>query len=152
MANKQLPTGTTVTPTLADKLVLGDASDSWRLKDCLISALKTLLFGAAVAMDSVFSFKMVTIAADDATPDVSGGNVFTTSANTGATAITDLDGAVAGQPIILIGGSATNSSTIADSGVFSLSAAWTASVDETLVLICTGTGPNTFVELSRSTN
>lgn len=93
---------------------------------------------------------VVTIAADDTTPDVSGGNIFVTSANTGATAITDLDNPQVGQIIYLIGGSATYSSTIADSGNFALSASWTATVDEVLVLFVQA--DNDYIELSRSTN
>jgi len=91
-----------------------------------------------------------TIAADDVTPDVSGGNVFTTSANTGATAITDLDNPTVGQIVRIIGGSNTNSSTIADSGNFNLSAAWTASLDDVLTLFVQA--DNDYIEISRSNN
>jgi hypothetical protein len=91
-----------------------------------------------------------TIAADDATPSVAGGNVFTTSANTGATAITDLDDPIAGQIVYLIGGSNTNSSTIADSGNFNLSAAWTANEDDVLVLYVVA--DDNYIELSRTDN
>jgi hypothetical protein len=91
-----------------------------------------------------------TIAADDTTPDVSGGSVFVTSANTGATAITDLDSPTAGQVVTICGGSATNSSTIADSGNFNLSAAFTASVDDCLTLYVQA--DNDYVELSRVNN
>tara|TARA_R100000152_G_C6633951_1_gene80653 strand:+ start:227 stop:598 length:372 start_codon:yes stop_codon:yes gene_type:complete len=96
--------------------------------------------------------KEATAVADDTTPDVSNINVLMIGANTGATAITQLDGAIAGQVMVLIGTSASNSSTIADSGNFKLSASgtWTASVDETLVLY-TSNG-TTWIELSRSTN
>jgi hypothetical protein len=58
--------------------------------------------------------KVVTIADGDTTPDVSGGDIFVTSANTGATKITDLDNPPVGQIITLIGGSDTNASTIPD--------------------------------------
>lgn len=95
-------------------------------------------------------YKTCTIAADDVTPDVAGCQILTTSANTGATAITDLDNPVVGSIVVLVGGSATNSSTIADSGNFALSAAWTASVDETLTLYIQA--DNDYVELARSTN
>lgn len=94
---------------------------------------------------------VVTIAADDITPDISGGSVFITQANTGATAITDLDNPRVGQIVCLVGGSATNSSTIADSGNFKLSGAgWTGSLDETLILFVKE--DNYYIELSRSTN
>jgi len=93
---------------------------------------------------------VVTIAADDTTPDVSGGNIFVTSANTGATAITDLDNPQVGQIIHIIGGSDTSSSTIADSGNFNLSAAWTASLDDVLILFVQA--DNDYVEIGRVNN
>ncbi len=99
----------------------------------------------------VRKFDLQTIVDGDVTPDVSGGNFFITSSNTGATAITDLDNPRAGQLICLIGGSATNSSTIADGGAkFKLSGAWTASVDETLILYVKE--DDYYIEFSRSTN
>ena len=91
-----------------------------------------------------------TIADGDTTPDVSGGSVFKTSANTGATLITDLDNPIVGQVVILIGGSNTNSSTIGDGGVFHLSAAWTASLDDVLGLYVQA--DNDYIELFRSNN
>jgi len=91
-----------------------------------------------------------TIAVDDTTPDVSSGNIFTTSANTVGTAITDLDLPQVGQIVYIIGGSDTNASTIADSGNFNLSAAFTANLDDVLVLFVQG--DNDYVELSRSNN
>jgi len=91
-----------------------------------------------------------TITADDTTPDVSGGNVFITSANTVATAITDLDNPTPHQIITLIGGSNADSSTIDDAGNFNLSAAWTASLDDTLTLYVQA--DNDYIELSRTNN
>jgi parallel beta-helix repeat protein len=91
-----------------------------------------------------------TIAADDTTPDVSSGNIFITSANSGATTITDLSNPYVGQIITIIGGSNTSSSTIADSGNFNLSAAWTASLDDVLVLYVQA--DNDYIELSRVDN
>ena len=92
-----------------------------------------------------------TIADGDATPSVSSGNVFITSANTGATEIIDLDDPTVGQIIYIIGGSASNPSTIQDTGKFALSGStFTASVDEVLILYVVA--DNDYVELSRSTN
>ena len=91
-----------------------------------------------------------TIAADDTTPDVSVGDVFITSANTGATAITDLDNPRVGSIIHLLGGSSTNASTIADSGNFKLSAAITLNADTVITLFVRA--DNDYVELSRSVN
>ena len=50
MADKTIPTGVTVTPTTSDKLLLFDATDSFRIKDVLISALQTLFSGAPGAI------------------------------------------------------------------------------------------------------
>ena len=87
-----------------------------------------------------------TIAADDVTPSVAGCSVLITSANTGATAITDLDDPVVGAIYIIIGGSDTNASTIGDSGNFALSGAFTANVDDVLILYCQA--DNDYIELS----
>ena len=91
-----------------------------------------------------------TIAADDVTPSMSNGTHFTTSANTGATAITDLDDPVVGETYYIIGGSNTNSSTFADSGNFNLSASWTASLDDVLILYVQA--DNDYIELGRVNN
>lgn len=108
------------------------------------SVVKEALFGAIVTQ--------TTIAADDVTPAAGTGKicVMTTSANTGATALTDIDSPTVGGFIVLIGGSATNSSTIADSGNFTLSAAWTASLNATLTLFVVA--DNNYIEISRSSN
>jgi len=90
------------------------------------------------------------IAADDVTPDVSGGNLHTTSANTGATAITDLDSPGVGSIVCLVGGSATNSSTLADSGNFNLTAAMTLGLDDNICLLVQA--DNDYIEVSRSDN
>jgi hypothetical protein len=91
-----------------------------------------------------------TIADGDATPSVAGGNIFTTSENTGATEITDLDDPIAGQTVTIIGGSDTNSSTIADGGNFNLSGAWTASLDDVLILYVQA--DNDYIEIGRVDN
>ena len=90
----------------------------------------------------------VTIAADDLTPSVNGGNVFVTSANTGATAISDLDDPTVGQVVTICGGSDTNSSTIADSGNFALNSAFTASLDACIDLWVQA--DNDYIELGRT--
>ncbi len=98
----------------------------------------------------LFADATVTIAADDTTPDVSLGNYFVTSANTGATAITDLDNPTPGQRIVICGGSATNSSTIADSGNFNIAGAFTASLDDCITLCVQA--DNDYVECAARTN
>ena len=90
------------------------------------------------------------IPADDTTPSIKDGAVFITSANTGATAITDLDDVEIGQVVTLIGGSDSNASTIADSGNFNLSAAITLQANNLLTVYVLA--DNQYIELSRSIN
>ena len=120
----------------------------------LITGQTDIVGDTSVTGDTVLTgglaFTGCTIADGDATPDVDSCVVLTTSANTGATEITDLDNPVVGGIYLLIGGSATNSSTITDGGNFALSANWTASVDETLTLFVQA--DNDYIEVSRSTN
>ena len=100
--------------------------------------------------NDVIAHEVKTIIDGDTTPDIRDANIFITSSNTGATAIVDLDDPTTGQIIIIIGGSNTNSSTIADAGNFNLSAAWTASLDDILVLFVKA--DNSYIEISRSNN
>jgi hypothetical protein len=86
-------------------------------------------------------FLVGTIAADDTSPSVTGYNIFVTSANTVATAITTLDNEEVGQIIWLCGGSNADSSTIATAGQFSHlpnNATWTASTDHCLEIFVQG--------------
>jgi hypothetical protein len=87
-----------------------------------------------VAIAGAVDMAQCTIAADDTTPSMTGCFWMTTSANSGATAITDIDDAVVGSKVCIVGGSATNSSTVADSGNFNLSGAFTAGLDDILCL------------------
>ena len=88
-----------------------------------------------------------TISADDTTPDVTAGLKHITSANSGATAITDFDNATAKTTLTIYGGSNTNASTIADSGKFNLTASMTLGLGTWIELYVT---PElTFVELKR---
>ncbi len=87
------------------------------------------------------------IAADDTTPDVADANLFVTSANTGATAITALDNATEGETYIIYGGSDTHPSTIADSGQFDLTGAMTLNSGSFIELYARGAAD--FVEKSR---
>ena len=91
-----------------------------------------------------------TAAADDTTPSVANINVLKIGANSGGTAITQLDGAIAGQLVTIIITSATNSSTIADSGNFKLNGAFSPNADDTITLY-TSNG-TTWHEISRSAN
>jgi hypothetical protein len=100
--------------------------------------------------DGAVAYDVVTFAADDATPDVSGGTIFETPANSGATAITDLDNPVVGSVITIIIGNAGNPSTIADAGNFNLSAAWNPGLDDSITLYIQA--DNDYVEIGRSDN
>lgn len=109
-----------------------------------------IIYTEGLKLGGKFAYTQQTIAADDTTPDVLGGSLFITSANTGATAITDLDNPIAGQIVCIVGGSATNSSTIADSGNFNLAVAYTAGVDDFICLYVQA--DNDYIELYRSDN
>jgi hypothetical protein len=92
----------------------------------------------------------LTIPANNTAPDVSGGNVFITSANTHPTEITDLTNPTAGQMIYIIGGSNTFPSTISDSGYFKLSADWSANLNDVLILFVRA--DNDYIEIGRVDN
>lgn len=110
--------------------------------------------GAPAASDRVSIYTAYSSAAtqtdDDTTPSVNGVSVLVTIDNTSPTAITQLDNAVAGQVITIIGAGGTNPATIADSGNFNLSAAWSGGADDALTLV-TPDG-STWYETGRSTN
>lgn len=91
----------------------------------------------------------LTIPADDTTPSVAEHTMLITPANTVATAITDFDDAVVGTPFTVKCGNATNASTIAAAGDFSIiTAAWTPAVGDTITLMKRADGK--FIELSRT--
>jgi len=89
----------------------------------------------------------IALAADDTSPSVAAGTSFITIANTGATAITTLDDAVAGETYTIYGGSDADSSTIADAGEFDLTAGMTLDLGSYIVLYARAT--DDFLELAR---
>lgn len=95
--------------------------------------------------DSLIFEAPITFTLNDATPDVSGGNVFVT-ANTTVT-ITDFDNGTAGQVIYIIFGDA--GTTINESGNIVLSGAFTSTLNDTISFVFDGA---TWYELSRSVN
>ncbi len=99
--------------------------------------------------DSV-RFGVCAVAAGDQTPSVAGCSILTIPANAGPTAITDLDDPQVGQIVHICGTSATNSSTLADSGNFALTGAMTFGVDDCLTLWVQA--DNDYLELSRAVN
>lgn len=90
------------------------------------------------------------LAANATTIDASVGGDFITQANSGATAISAINNGTKGQTITIAGGSSTNATTIADSGVFKLNGAITLNANTTVVLK-TYDGTN-WLEMSRSVN
>jgi len=92
-----------------------------------------------------------TIADNDATPDVSGANLFVYAGSANAVTITDLDSPVVGAIYTIIGNSDTYTITIADSGNFKLAGASAVlGIDDVLTLYCHA--DNYYVEISRSNN
>lgn len=75
---------------------------------------------------------------------------FTTIANNGATAITDITDAVEGQPYIIECGSLTNATTIAKAGKFAnLTAAWTPTAVGDYLMVVINNAGTAFRELER---
>jgi len=91
------------------------------------------------------------IADNDATPDVSGGNIFLYQGTANSVTITDLDNPKAYAYYTIIGNSDTYTVTIADSGNFKLSGSSAVlGVNDVLVLYCLA--DNNYIEISRSDN
>jgi hypothetical protein len=88
----------------------------------------------------------VELAADATTANAEDGNWFITQANTGGTAFTNIQNAVAGEIYTLEGGSGTNSTTVANSGNFLLTGAFSAGVGNFLKVKYNGAK---FVEIER---
>jgi len=85
---------------------------------------------------------------DNATElNVTGATVFVTGANTQATAITAITGAVVGTVYTIYGAGSTNASTIANSGNFVLTAAMTLSSGKFIKLVAADDGK--FYEIAR---
>lgn len=91
----------------------------------------------------------VPMAADDATPSAQYHNVLETAANTGATAITNIDDAENGKYYYLYGGSDTNASTIANSGNFDLTGSITLD-SKTMIKLYKRPSDGKFVEIYRN--
>jgi hypothetical protein len=96
---------------------------------------------------NVANEEFVVLAPGATTADAALGHLFLTSANAGATAITNITNAVVGEVYTIRGGSSTNATTIAASGNFSrISAGITLSLGNEIVVQFNG---SKFVELSR---
>ena len=90
----------------------------------------------------------ILFAADDTTPSVKGSTTFVTDENTAATAITNLDDAVAGVEYKIYGNGSTHASTIANADHFVLTAAMTLDAGSEIVLVKSKTDGK-FYEISR---
>lgn len=117
-------------------VAFGDAS-SVSLTANFVEGLRVSESSGDIAVSTAGSFTAGTgtIAADDTTPSVAGANWWTTSDNTGATAITDLDDPVVGTMYtICIGGTGANASTITDGGNFNIAGNWTPGLDDCITI------------------
>lgn len=119
-------------PAVGDTITLKKRSDGK-----FIELARTTTSSSAIAFD-----------ADDTTPSVAAGDTFITVANSGATAITNLDDAVTDKVYTIYGGSSSNASTIANAGNFVLTDAMTLSLAAWIKLQKASNGK--FYEISRS--
>lgn len=96
------------------------------------------------------AFTVVSLSANDATPNITEGLIFVTGINTSATAILDFENPVVGNIITIVGNASTttNATTIADSGNFDLASAFVASANNVLTVYVNA--DNDYVEISRS--
>lgn len=134
-------------------LDLGGAITSTHALDATVGSVGisgALEADADAFFDDRIAIKNTALADGDATPDVSGGSMWTTPANTAPTVITDLDLPTPGQIVMICIGSATNPSTIADAGNFNLSAAWNPGIDDCITLYVQA--DNDYIELNRADN
>ncbi len=91
----------------------------------------------------------ITLAADEATPDVYGGSLFmTNSGNTAATNITNFVNATNGKQFKILGGGGTETTTINKIGNFAfITANWAGDAGKEIVLMKRSDGK--FIEISR---
>lgn len=87
---------------------------------------------------------------NDATPDVTGANVWVYNGTANAVEVTDLDNPSPRAIYVIIGNSDTYTLTIRDSGNFSLAGDAVLGVGDVLTLYCAA--DNSYIEVSRSNN
>jgi hypothetical protein len=103
----------------------------------------------------ISAWKVLTAAADDATPTVLGASHLLIPANGAPKAITQLDDSVAGQQVVIVLTSSSDPSTIADSATFMLGGgvSWGGSIDDTITLFTVNGGVSAvWREICRSAN
>ncbi|MDT8308869.1 MAG: hypothetical protein RQ866_05020 [Bacteroidales bacterium] len=91
-----------------------------------------------------------TISDNDATPDVSGGNVWIYAGSANSVTITDLDNPQPGAFYTIKGNSDTYTLSIDDTGNFNLAASVALGLDDVIVLYCVA--DNDYIEISRTDN
>ena len=109
-----------------------------------------VVYNVTVGLGGAGRVSAIAATADDTTPSVAGATHLLIPANTVATAITQLDGASAGHQVTILMTSATNPSTIANAGNFTMSAAWSPGAGDTITLF-TANG-TAWYEVCRSNN
>jgi hypothetical protein len=124
---------------------------------CFFSAtyadqFRTIRTTGKLALSKNPAYEVQTLSAGATNVNVANGLVVVTGLNTGATAITTFTNMLPGNIVTIVGNSATtrNATTIADSGSFKLSAAFTASANKVLRLLVVSSG--NYVEVGRGDN
>ena len=152
-ARLHLPAGTATASTAPLKFTSGTlltTEEAGAIEFLTDKFYGTITTGAARKTFAYEENVVVTMADEDATPDISGGTIFVSQANTAPTEITDLDNPAVGKIITIIVGNAGNPPTITDGGNFALSAGWTPDLDDTITLFVQA--DNDYIEISRSAN
>ena len=142
---------TNVSTVKNNATIILDGGDFVLSKGSLIR-LRGLADGKAIEISRTVSgeessVEEVLLAADATTADAAEGTIFVTSANTAATAFTDILNAVPGEKYTIKGGSDTNATTIGNGGKFFLTAAITLTTGVSLTVEYNG---SKFIEFSRA--
>lgn len=136
-------------PTIAASGKFSLLTSAWSPSVGDIIVLKKRSDGKFIEIQRITaSSNAIAIAANAATPDVSGGDTFITNANSAATAITTLTNSITGRVYTIFGNGTTNASTIANSGNFVLTAAMTLSAG-TFIKLQKSAVDGKFYEISR---
>lgn len=114
-------------------------------------ATKALLVANGYVNQHIYINKaVVTLDADEATPDAANGYRFITVANAAATAITDILNAKKGEGYYIEIGSTTNATTIAKADKFAnITAAWTPTAVGDYIFVVLNADGDAFLELER---
>lgn len=113
---------------------------------------RTIRTTGKLALSKNPAYALQTLSAGATNVDVSKGLVVVTGLNTSATALSTFTNMLPGNIVTIVGNPSTtsNATTIADSGSFKLSAAFTASANKALRLLVVASG--NYVEVGRGDN